>query len=187
MRGLGHTRWRRFFGTFLVGFAMIVTLLVLMATGAIAVPITVSGVPFTVEADRLQGQNFTQFGAVDLVPGGDPIFVAVTELNEATITNLNQTICADLPGPLPAGQVTIQADEAIADSLIVDASDLTGDAVFTNIQIGIPVEGRDGTTVGQTADAVTITNLNQKAYYTAASTFTLNNLALRARFVGACA
>jgi len=87
---------------------------------------------------------------------------------------------------------------AHADNLIIDMSQLSGDATFTNINIGQDAstlnDGStstvDGKTIshtgsngqaggfGQRADIVKITGLSQTAYATSAGTFTLPNLSL---------
>lgn len=94
-----------------------------------------------------------------------------------------------LPGPVANLKVVLTANPAVAaGGLVVDATDLTGDATFTNIQIGVPyVNPRTGlSTFAQTADNVSINNLSQTAVYTQAGTFTLTGLHLTASFTGAC-
>jgi hypothetical protein len=192
----GRTRWRRFFLAFGPAFGIVVVVMVLLATGAMALPITVSGTKFTVAASSLTttaGTNaFVQIANVDPAPGGGLTAVATTILqNGGTLNNLSQTVCG--PTGLPAGfanlKVVLTANPAVAASgLVVDATDLTGDATFTNIQIGVPfLNPRTGAyTFAQTADNVSINNLNQTAVYTQAGTFTLTGLHLGASFTGAC-
>jgi hypothetical protein len=170
--------------------------MVLMATGAMALPVTVSGTKFTVAASSLTtslGTNaFIQIANVDPNPGGGLTAVATTILpNGGTLNNLNQTVCGPtgLPGPVANLKVVLSANPAVATGgLVVDATDLTGDATFTNIQIGVPyVNPRTGlSTFAQTADNVSISNLSQTAVYTQAGTFTLTGLHLAASFTGAC-
>lgn len=190
---LGKTRWRRFALAALAPFGAFGLIAGLMASGAVALPIAISGTTFTVSADSLsvpasaQGPGaFKQYGAVDLGPGG-PTAVAVTELRGAVLTNLQQTICLPLPAPLPGGaKMVISANPATASDMVVDATSLTGNASFENFKIGVPVTGRDGSTIGQTADNVTITGLSQTAVYTSAGTFSLTGLHLGLNFVGSC-
>jgi hypothetical protein len=193
----GRTRWRRFFVAFVPAFGLVVLVMVLLATGALAMPITVSGTKFVVTASSLTttpGANaFVQIANVDPNPGGGATAVATTILaNGGTLNNLSQTVCGPTLIPVPALanlKVALTANPAVAaNGLVVDATDLTGDAVFTNIQIGVPyVNPRTGaTTFAQTADNVTINNLNQTAVYTQAGTFTLTGLHLSASFAAAC-
>jgi uncharacterized protein DUF6230 len=196
---LGGTRWRRFALAFGASFAAICTVLVLMATGAIALPVTISGTHFKVSADSLvahsnpNGPAFVQYGAVDLVGGAPDSAVAVTELPAGgTLTNLDQVVCGDTGIPIPGWQkliVELQATSADAtNGLVVDATDLTasGTATFDNIKIGVPVTGRTGSTFGQTADGVSINGVNQDAVYTQAGTFKLSGLHLHASHASSC-
>jgi len=196
---LGGTRWRRFALIFGSAFAALTTVLVLMAQGVLALPVTISGTHFTVSASSLvahqnpNGPTFLQYGAIDLKGGAPDSAVAVTELPAGgVLSDLNQVVCGPTSIPLPGWQyliVTLQATTADAtNGLIVDATDLqsTGTATFDNIQIGVPVNGRTGSTFGQTADGVTITNLSQDAVYTQAGTFTLHGLHLSASHASSC-
>lgn len=196
---LGGTRWRRFVIVFGSAFAALATALFLMAQGVLALPVTISGTHFTVAASSLvahhnpNGPTFIQYGAIDLAGGAPNTAVAVTELPAGGVLNdLNQVVCGDTGLPIPGWQkliVTLQATSADAtNGLIVDATDLaaTGTATFDNIQIGVPVTGRTGSTFGQTADNVTIGNLSQDAVYTQAGTFTLHGLHLSATHAAAC-
>ncbi len=94
-----------------------------------------------------------------------------------------------LPGSLAELKIVLTANPAgAAGGLVVDATDLTGDAAFTNVQIGVPfVNPRTGfSTFARTADNVFINNLNQTAVYTQAGTLTLTGLHLNASLTGAC-
>jgi hypothetical protein len=195
----GKTRWRRFALSFGATAGVAATAVVLMATGVLALPVTISGTTFTVKADSLvahvpsSGPAFRQYAAVDLVGGAPSTAVAVTELPAGgVLTNLNQVVCGPtgLPGGLANIKVTLLASSADATGgLTVDATDLLGtQAIFNNMQIGVPVtSSRTGSsTFGQTADGVTINGLNQTAVYTQAGTFTVNDLHLSAAFTSSC-
>jgi hypothetical protein len=191
----GKTRWRRFGIAFMPAFGLVVTTMVLMAMGVLAMPVTVSGTKFTVSGSSLTttpGTNaFVQIANVDPT-GGTPVAVATTILaNGGTIANLDQVVCGPtgLPGPLANLKVEITANPAVAaGGLVVDATDLTGNATFTNIQIGVPYTNprTSSSTFAQTADNVSITNLHQTAVYTQAGTFTLTGLHLTASFIATC-
>ncbi|TAM90560.1 MAG: hypothetical protein EPN43_05450 [Jatrophihabitans sp.] len=198
---LGGTRWRRFTLAFGVSFGAIATVLVLMANGVIAAPVTISGTVFTVKATSLvshspgSGAAFIQYGSVDS-NGSAPTGVAVTYLpGGGVLSGLDQVVCGPtgLPGPFANLVVELKADSADATGgLIVDATSLNAaTATFNNIQIGVPAPNGipDTASVGkfaQTADGVTITGLNQQAVYTKAGTFALTNLGLSAHLAGSC-
>lgn len=195
---VGRTRWRRFGLLFVPALGMVATVVVLMATGAVAIPIAISGTQFTVTATNLSSgtttdrTEFIQYGAVDQSSGPVAHAVAVNVIKNATLTNLTQTVCAPLPAPLPGSlKVVLTANPAVATNLVVDATALTGDATFTNIQIGVPAPagipdpGAIGT-FAQVADHVNINNLSQTALFTQAGTFTLTGLNLGASLVSTC-
>ena len=192
----GGTRWRRFTLAFGVSFGTIATVIVLMAAGVIAAPVSISGTVFQVKADSLvshhntNGPSFIQYGFVD--QNGGPHGVAVTYLPAGgVLTKLDQVVCGPIPGGLYL-VVELTADSADASDLVVDATQLHGNsATFNNIQIGVkaPPGIPDGTAVGtfaQTADGVSIDTLVQKALYTRAGTFTLKNLNLSAHLSTTC-
>jgi hypothetical protein len=198
---LGKTRWRRFSVIFGSSMALVVGVLALMATGALALPVTISGTVFQVSASSLtshtpsSGPAFIQYGAVD-VTGGAPTAVAVTVLPAGgVLPNLNQVVCGPtgLAGPFANLKVTLTATSADATGgLVVDATSLDGGlATFNNIQIGVPVLSDRGQapayTFGQTADSVSITGgISQNAVYTQAGTFALTGLHLSAAFASSC-
>ena len=199
----GGTRWRRFTMVFGVSFALVATVIVLMAKGVLAAPVTISGTEFQVKADSLvahqpgSGPAFIQYGFVD--QNGGPHGVAVTDLPAGgVLTNLDQTVCGKtgLGGLNSAWTylvIELKADSADATGgLVVDATSLNGaTATFNNIKIGVPAPNGipDGQAVGtfaQTADGVTIDTLQQQAVYTQAGTFKLTNLGLSAHLSSTC-
>ena len=199
----GGTRWRRFSLVFGISFGLIATVLVLMAEGILAAPVTISGTVFQVKADSLvahtpsSGPAFIQYGFVDQNSG--PHGVAVTDLPAGgVLTNLDQTVCGltGLGGINPAWKylvVELTADTADATGgLVVDATSLNAaTATFNNIQIGVPTPAGvpDAAAVGtfaQTADGVVIDSVDQKALYTRAGTFKLTNLGLGAHLSSTC-
>src|SRR5215467_3333700 len=86
-------------------------LMALTAQGVLAAQFAISGVPFTVTASRLDGTGFEQFGFFDSMAPGSPnasnclgastanqgncggvVLVAVSAINDATLTNLCQSV-----------------------------------------------------------------------------------------------
>jgi hypothetical protein len=155
-----------------------------IASGAVPVSLAVSGVQFKVTADQLTGTGFVQYGSIVQQKDGTPHAVAVSEIGSADLTNL----CQSVAQPTPIGTVVLKLTAgkgdtpAHADNLLIDMTQLSGDATFTNIKIG-----QDASTLsrkaaaggfGQGADKVVIKNLSQTAWATTAGTFTLPGLNL---------
>lgn len=208
----GRTRWRRFGLAFIPAFGSIATVLVLMATGVIALPIAISGAQFTVSAASLTehagpSPGFIQFGEVDSTTGNpadcvahpsDCTAVAVTDItNGADLGGpFTQTVCGPTGLVVPAVanlKLVITADDANATGgLIVDTTSLSAPSptvtTFQNIQVGVPETNREGgSTFGQTADSININGpLTQGAVYTQAGTFALKGLNLSVSFVSSC-
>ncbi|MFI9271149.1 DUF6230 family protein [Kitasatospora sp. NPDC052896] len=163
----------------------------LTAQGVLAAQFSISGMAFSVTADRLDGTGFEQFGAMDhMIPNspnagktGGQVLVAVSAVKQATLTNLCQSV--NLGGTnlkITAGN---QGTPVTASELTTDSDLLTGDAQFGNIQIGgdastlneAGVAGPPGV-FGQQSDTVTIQNLRQDNYATTAASFKLPGLRL---------
>lgn len=185
----GRTRWRRFAALMIPSAIVAGAIVVGMANGAIAASFSVSGQSFKVSADNLTGQKFKQYGGVDVTAGGKPIPVAVSEIGNAELTNLCQTV--DVKNPLgvkivlriEAGKGPNKADHVTAEGLQIGLTELSGNATFKGIDIG-----RDGGTLstgkadgsfGQFAESVSIDGLHQTAYSTHAGVFTLTGLSLK--------
>src|SRR5258706_6239128 len=127
-RVLGKTRWRRFGLAYGISMGVIMGVLLLAATGAIAIPLTITGLPFTVEGDALHGQNFSQYATLDACDAVGPfsgafctsnhVGVAITSIGTLTnatdggIMNLTQTVCGPtgLPGSLATLKLKITVD-----------------------------------------------------------------------------
>jgi hypothetical protein len=185
----GRTRWRRFAAVVIPAAAAAGAIVFGMANGAIAASFNVSGQTFKVRADRLEATGFVQYGGIVHSKGTDgkttDVPVAAAGMADATLTNLCQSV--KVPGaPI---SLVINAgppgNEAHATNLLIDMTDLTGDATFTNINIGqdagsLDAAGPDvhGTTgaFGQQAKKVVITNVQQTAWSTTAGSFELKGL-----------
>lgn len=193
----GGTRWRRFALAFGLSFGAIATVMMLMAMGVLALPVSISGTQFKVTASSLvakhndNGPSFIQYGNVDFTDPANhsnPTGVAVTNLPAGgVLSDMHQTVCGPtgMPGPFAYLVVELTASKADASGgLIVDATKLNAaDATFGNIQIG--VRGPGGT-FAQTADDVTINSIDQTAVYTQAGTFKLTDLGLSAHLQSSC-
>jgi hypothetical protein len=186
----GRTRWRRFAAMMTATGALGAAMLMLTAQGVLAAQFSISGMPFVVTADRLEGQGFAQFATMDYMAEGSPnagdtggqVVVIVSAIDRAELTNLCQSI--NLGGmymKLTAGSATRPVK---ARTLVVDSDIISGNAEFRRIDIGqdastldrVPgVTGHIGV-FGQQAEHVVITNLRQNNYATTAATFSLPNL-----------
>ena len=185
-RVTGRTRWRRFgvamipglVGAFALGFAVY--------QGALAVSFAVSGTQFKVSSSRLEGTGFQQFGGLDHEANGTPHPVVVSVIGDATLDDLCQSVRVSIPG-LGSAVVKINAGagakEVHATNLVVDATQLSGDATFTTMAIGRDAGQMTGNSqlagaFGQSASSVVIENLQQTAWATTAAEFTLAGLSL---------
>src|SRR4051812_22632620 len=203
---VGRTRWRRFGAVMLVSAGATAGMLALVANGAVAASFTVSGQEFKVRADRLVANGFIQYGSVDAraVRGNpdspQPEPVAIAAMQQASLYNLCQSVVTDLGD---FGSVTLRItagtdphNPVTAKNMVVDMSQLDGNADFSDIQIG-----RDASTLdqgptndpseiaqrqqaffSQQARSVTINNLRQVAWGTNAADFNLTNLSLRLKW-----
>jgi Family of unknown function (DUF6230) len=178
----GGTRWRRFAAAIVPTVVVVGALGAGIANGAVPVSFAVSGVQFKVTADQLTGTDFVQYGSIVQQKDGTPHAVAVSEIGSADLTNL----CQSVAQPTPIGTVVLKltagggGTPAHADNLLIDMTQLSGDATFTNINIGqdastLSRKGQVGG-FGQGADKVVIKNLSQTAWATTAGTFTLPGL-----------
>jgi hypothetical protein len=181
----GKVKWRRFALVAVPAVAVAGTLVGLTAEGALASSISVSGQQFTITADQLVGTGFAQFGGALPNSGGGQTPVIVSAMQNATMTNLCQSVTVlGLTIRLTAGN---GGTPVSASNLVVDANDQTASsAVFSNISIGQDAGtlGGPAGTFGEQAEQVTINKLVQHTWYTTAGTFTLPNLSLG--FGGSC-
>ncbi|MFF5970453.1 DUF6230 family protein [Streptomyces sp. NPDC012769] len=186
----GGVRYRRAALMGVPAFLAASTLVVLTAQGALAAQFAISGMPFTVTADSLEGTGFGQFGALDHMAEGSPnagdtggqVLVIVTAIREAKLTNLCQSV--ELGGThllITAGN---RGTPVKASGLTTDSTEMAARlAEFDNIEIGgdastfdkPPVKGPLGS-FGQQADTVSIKNVRQTNYATTATRFTLPDL-----------
>lgn len=167
-------------------------LMILTAQGALGVQFAISGMPFVVTADKLEGSGFAQFGALDHMIENSPnegdtggqVLVVTSVVKNGKLTNLCQSV--DLGGiqlVLTAGN---KSTPVSVKNLAIDSDDIKGDASFNNIEIGrdsstfdkVGQQGPPGV-YGQQADTVTITDLYQHNYAATAAVFKLPDLHMR--------
>ncbi|MHB9858975.1 DUF6230 family protein [Streptomyces sp. YIM S03343] len=170
---------------------------VALAQGALAASFSVSGQNFKVRADQLVGYGFEQYGAIDsgyTLDGKKTAHpVAVSAFNDATITNMCQSVVTpDIP---LIGSVTLRLeaggaghDPVQAHNIYIDVADLKADATFDDIDIGVAAKDankgpgiKSGDTANpygfsQQATKATLTDVKQTAWATTAGTFKLSGL-----------
>ncbi|MBZ3904658.1 DUF6230 family protein [Streptomyces brasiliscabiei] len=164
-------------------------LMILTAQGALGVQFAISGMPFVVTADKLDGEGFAQYGSLDHMIENSPnegdtggqVLVVTSVVKNGKLTNLCQSV--DLGGIqliLTAGN---KGTPVSVKNLAIDSDDISGDASFNNIEIGrdsstfdkVDQKGMPGV-YGQQADSVTITDLYQHNYAATAAVFKLPDL-----------
>ncbi|MFD3590186.1 DUF6230 family protein [Streptomyces sp. NPDC058683] len=197
----GGTRWKRFAVVMVPSVAATACIGVALAQGALAASFSVSGQQFKVKAASLEGDGFVQYGAIDsgyTLSGEKTIHpVAVSAFNSAEITNLCQSVVT--PNVPIFGNVSLilragtdPKKPVEATKLYIDLDDLSADATFTNINIGVAagsstkgpgiksgeVANKQANPYGfaQEADHASLTGVEQTAWATTAGTFKLSNL-----------
>lgn len=186
----GKVRLRRFAALMIPSTAVAGVLVVMTAQGALAAQFAISGIPFEVTAGQLHGTGFEQYGSIDYTAPGSPNLtdeggqqlVMVSVIGSATLVNMCQSI--NLGGiylHLTAGTGSTPVK---ATNLVVDSDQLSGDASFSNMNIGqdastmteVPADNGPLGDFGQQADTVDISNLRQENWATTAAQFTLPGL-----------
>ncbi|KJY43008.1 cholesterol esterase [Streptomyces sp. NRRL B-1568] len=187
----GRVRWRKFAVLSIPGFAATAALAVALAQGALAASFAVSGQEFKVGASSLEGEGFAQYGGVDKNARGKLLPVAVTAIKSAKIHDLCQSVVTTLPliGDITLELTAGKGDKPVeATDLFLDATQMSGDATFENIEIG-----RDASTLnkgpasaqglqdafGQQAKSIKMAGLHQTAWATNAGKFKLAGLDMK--------
>ncbi|UNS99051.1 DUF6230 family protein [Streptomyces tubbatahanensis] len=189
----GGTRWKRFAVVMVPSVAATAAIGVALSQGALAASFSVSGQQFKVTADKLDGNGFVQYGAIDTTQKGKKA-VAVVGMDSAKITNLCQSVVVPVP---VFGDISMKLSaggeggpRVEAKKLYIDADDLNANATFKNIDIGVNVDkttkgpgphnGDDYTkgSFSQQAESVQFTDVKQRAWATTAGTFKLSGLHL---------
>lgn len=188
----GRTHWKRFAVVTIPAAVAAGGLTVMMATGALAASIAVSGEMITVQADSLEANGVAVATGVDRAPDGKLHPVAIAGIKQASINNLclATTIPLGVPGFEKIGLVIkAGANSPVEGSnMFLDAGELLGEnAVFSNAEIGRDAADlpkgpviRDVTpgTFGVQADKLTVQGLKVKALSITAGTLKLSGLRL---------
>jgi hypothetical protein len=183
---LGRTSLKR------LGIVMVPTLAVagvlgvMMANGAIAMSLAISGQTAQMTVGELKGDNFAQYGSVDHEANGTLVPVAVSSFSTATITGgLCQSVTTDLSkltfGLLGDYTLTLKASGATAQNLVIDLQTLNAtEADFTGMNIGVDAQASGGAAgaFGQTASVADLQGIQQVSNATTAGSFDLQNMSL---------
>ncbi len=168
-----------------VPVAVVATLIVGgVANGAVPVSFAVSGSQFQISADSLDGTGFSQFAGVTNDTDGKPHNVAIANIAQATLVNLCQSVVTETPLGKVGMLITAGGGSkpVTATNLQIGMTDLKGDATFSNIRIGVDASHVNTDAKGtagefaQDADGIKINGLQQTAWSTTASVFTLNGM-----------
>ncbi|MEU2283603.1 DUF6230 family protein [Streptomyces sp. NPDC013178] len=193
----GGTRWKRFAVVMVPSVAATACIGIALAQGALAASFSVSGQSFKVTADKLVGDGFSQYGALDsgyTLDGKKTAHpVAVSAFKNASITNMCQSVVTPNIPLLGSVSLTLKAGgngtPVEAENLYIDVEDLAADATFTNIDIGVAAkdlnkgpgmkgggEQANPYGFGQQAEKAVLTDVKQTAWATTAGTFKLSGL-----------
>lgn len=157
-----------------------------VAQGAVPVSFAISGSQFQISASQLEGTGFSQYAGVTQDTAGTEHPVAIANIKSATLADLCQSVVTETP--LGTVGILIKAggggNPASASDLQIGMTGLRGDSSFSNIRIGVDASTVNTEAKGsagdfaQDADTVSISNLQQTAWSTQASVFTLTGMSL---------
>lgn len=157
-----------------------------VAEGAVPVSFAVSGSQFQIGASKLEGTGFSQYAGVAKDTEGKEHQVAIANIKSATLSDLCQSVVTETP--LGKVGVLIKAgggnSPASASDLQIGMTGLKGDAAFGNIRIGVDASTVNTAAKGSAGDfaqdsgSISITNLQQTAWSTQASVFTLTGMSM---------
>lgn len=155
-----------------------------VANGAVPVSFSVSGSQFQIGASLLEGTGFSQYAGVAPDTTGKQHQVAIANIASASLTNLCQSVVTETPLGKVGMLITAGGGDkpVTATDLQIGMTDLKGDSSFNNIRIGVDASTVNTKAKGaagdfaQDSDSIKITNLQQTAWSTQASVFTLNGM-----------
>ena len=186
LSSLTRTRGRRAVLATVPTVAVLGILLGGVAQGAVPVSMTVSGQQFKISADRLEGEDFSQYAGQAKDADGKQYPLAIANIGYAELHNLCQSV--KVPG-VPLGLLISAGTEknrpVVAQELQIGMSDLRGTARFEQIRIGVDaskVSTKESGSKGDFAmdsDRIDIDNLKQVSMSTSAAVFNLTDLHLQ--------
>jgi hypothetical protein len=168
-----------------VPVAVVTTVLMAgVANGAVPVSFAVSGSQFQISASQLNGDEFSQYAGTATDTEGKAHPASIANIGSATLADLCQSVITETPLGKVGLLITAGGGgkPASAKDLQIGMTDLKGDATFSNIRIGVDASTVKTSAKGtagdfaQDADTVKIDHLQQTAWSTQASVFTLTGM-----------
>ncbi|WP_130416468.1 DUF6230 family protein [Xylanimonas ulmi] len=162
-----------------------------VAQGVVPVSMAVSGQQFKIAADKLEGSGFSQYAGVAGEADGTAHPAAIANITNAKLYNLCQSIKVTDHISLLISAGTNPDRPVEASSLQIGMDNLSGDATFNSIKIGVDASTVSTAQKGSAkdfamdADSVTIDNLQQVSWSTQAAVFKLTDLKLGVNLQGA--
>jgi hypothetical protein len=155
-----------------------------VANGAVPVSMAISGSQFKISASQLEGTGFSQYAGVANDTEGEPHAVAIANIKSATLADLCQSVVTETPMGTVGLKITAGGGKtpASATDLQIGMTDLKGDTTFENVRIGVDASTVNTDAKGeagdfaQDSDSLSISNLEQTAWSTQASVFTLTGM-----------
>lgn len=190
----GRTRWKRFGLALIPATVVISGLGMAAASGAVPIGFAISGTMFKVKADKMEAYDVVQFGSLTNPIGANSKPVILSGFKKADFTGLCQSVKVPLPfsiGGKDAVVMTIKSSTASATDMVADLAQMTGNATFEGVAIGIdgasttkgPIGGKAPRgTFAQEVEKVTVLNTHQSVYSVSAGSFTMPDLDISVNF-----
>ncbi|MDS1272568.1 DUF6230 family protein [Lipingzhangella sp. LS1_29] len=184
------TRWSKFAMLAVPGFLAAGVMGLMTTQGLLAASFAVSGDNFQLTADQLDGQGFAQYGDVATSADDSSRPVGLAHVDSAELDNM----CLSAQWDLAIGDasliITAGENEPVqGSSLTLDMEEMSGDADFSNIQIG-----RDASTLdkadgaqgpvgnfGLQSDTIVVDNLNVSTWSVTSGSLNLTGLNMSIR------
>ncbi|HEY6796255.1 MAG TPA: DUF6230 family protein [Kineosporiaceae bacterium] len=185
----GRIAWRRYAMIFAPAIALAAVIVLLSGKGALAASFAISGAPFKLSADTLDGTGFVSYTSVDTGADGKHHAVTPSGFATAKLTNLCQSVVSPTPfGPVTMRLTAGKTEPVQATNLVADFDQLSGDIQFTGYSNGVDAAEVSGPATGekggwaQQAKAIHIDKLRQHSLATTAATFILTGLNIDVSF-----
>ena len=185
----GRIAWRRYAMIFAPAIVVAGMVVVLSSRGAVAASFAISGAPFKLSADALDGTGFVSYTSVDTGTDGKHHAVTPSGFASARLTNLCQSVVTPTPfGPVTMRLTAGKTAPVKASNLVADFDQLSGNLQFNGYSSGVDAAQLSGATTGprggwgQQAKSVHIAHLHQHSLATTAATFLLTGLTIDVSF-----
>ncbi|MEU7532292.1 DUF6230 family protein [Saccharothrix sp. NPDC042600] len=186
----GRTRWGRTALVALPGLGLVAAMTAAMANSLLAASFAVAGVPIQLKSDDVSGSGFA--GVVSARAGQGVTYAGFTtaELSGLCAATTPEVLGVPFTLKITAGDADPKTREISASGLLLDAKQLSGNAEFDQLKLGVAkgsldrgpaeVRGETGTSdFGLQAERARIGSLDADALSAAiGGTFKLDNLQL---------